>query len=159
MPAQQPFGHDVPSQTQTPPLQRWPAPQGGPLAPQAQVPFGRQRSAFAPQVVHAPPPVPQLPTPAVRQLVPEQQPLAHDTPSQTQAPLTQCWPAAHGAPPLPHTQAPFGEQWSDRTGSQGLQAPPPLPHASIAGGWQLPPLQQPVGHEVASHTHAPATQR
>jgi hypothetical protein len=43
--------------------------------------------------------------------------------------------------------------------AQSKQARPPLPHAvSRFPGWQSPPLQHPE-HDVASHVHAPSTQR
>jgi hypothetical protein len=36
---------------------------------------------------------------------------------------------------------------------------PPAPHIAALGTTHWLPLQQPVGHEFESHTHAPATQR
>lgn len=35
---------------------------------------------------------------------------------------------------------------------------PSVPQVEAAGGWQMAPVQQPVGQEAASHTHAPFTQ-
>lgn len=35
---------------------------------------------------------------------------------------------------------------------------PFVPQVDAAGGWQMAPVQQPVGHEAVSQTHAPATQ-
>jgi hypothetical protein len=157
VPEQQPFGHEVASHTQAPPTQRWPAVQAAPLAPQEQVPPARHRSAVTPHAVHAPPAVPQLATEAAWQALPEQQPPAHETPSQTQLPCTQCSPGAQAAP-APHTQLPAAEQPSARVPSQTPHAPPPLPHEDGDGVWQLPPAQQPLGHELASHTQWPPRQ-
>ena len=42
---------------------------------------------------------------------------------------------------------------------QEAHAPPPVPQAESDGVVQVVPLQQPVGHEVASHTHVPLTHR
>jgi len=88
------------------------------------------------QVVHAAPVAPQAIVDGVVQVEPEQQPvqlvglqLLHTPPAQ--GPLPQFW-----------------------------QAPPPLPHmaGSVPGRHDVP-AQQPEGHEVPSHTQAPATQR
>jgi hypothetical protein len=43
--------------------------------------------------------------------------------------------------------------------SQVPQAPPPVPQLALLGALHVVPVQQPVEHEVASHTHAPPTQR
>jgi hypothetical protein len=43
--------------------------------------------------------------------------------------------------------------------SQALHAPPLAPQLPSDGTAQVLPLQQPVGHDVASQAHAPATQR
>jgi hypothetical protein len=64
-----------------------------------------------------------------------QQPLAHDEPSQTQAPARQRWPvlqAAHWPPAAPHEE-------SDVPLTQAL------------------PMQQPFGHDCGLQVHAPPT--
>jgi hypothetical protein len=157
VPEQQPFGHEVASHTQAPSTQRWPAVQAAPPAPQAQVPPARHRSAVTPHALHAPPPVPQLAMEAAWQELPTQQLPAHETPSQTQLPCTQCCPGAQAAP-APHTQLPAAEQPSARMPAQAIHAPPPLPHADGDGAWHVLPAQQPLGHELASHTQWPPRQ-
>lgn len=66
-------------------------------------------------------------------------------------------PAAHAAAdPQPHR--PFAEQVSARTGSHATHVPPEVPQVAAAGSTHAPLLQQPFGHDVALHTHAPLTQ-
>jgi hypothetical protein len=61
LPVQQPFGQDVALQTQVPPEQTCPVPQGGPL-PQAQLPVAEQLFAtVAVQAMHAEPFFPHVP--------------------------------------------------------------------------------------------------
>lgn len=109
-------------------------------------------------VVHAEPPAPHaLGAVPGKHVVPLQQP-PHDVPSHTHAPPTQCWPAPH-ASPLPQRHAP-PLQVSARTGSHAAHDAPAVPHALVVGtALQLVPAQQPVGHEVASHTQRPPAQR
>lgn len=57
-PVQQPVGHDVASQTQAPPTQRWPLAQAAPL-PQRQAPCTEQVSALlGSQATHIAAPIP-----------------------------------------------------------------------------------------------------
>ncbi len=68
-------------------------------------------------------------------VVPEQQPLGHDTEQIGQTPAVQ----------VPEPQV--------------VHAAPPAPHAAfVVPGTQLVPWQQPV-HEAGSQTHAPPEQR
>lgn len=91
-----------------------------------------------------------------RHVVPSQHP-AHEVPSQTHAPPAQCWPTVHAAPP-PHVQVPVAEQPSERpSAAQSVQRPPAAPHEVGERDMQSLPAQHPVGHELASHTHAPPT--
>jgi hypothetical protein len=91
-------------------------------------------------VVHAAPPVPHVDGDSDAhgtQAPPLQQPLGHEVASQTQALAdwlhSSPWPQAlHVAPPVPHDVL-----FCDVYGS----------HVPVG-----PPLQQPFGHEVASHT-------
>jgi hypothetical protein len=154
---QQPFGHDVPSQTQVLPTQRWPGVHVAPV-PQRQSPVAEQLSDRPSQAMQLEPAIPQAATERVEQVAPLQQPPGHDVPSQTHRPLSQCWPPAHAADE-PHAQLPSLAQWSALDGSQGLQAPPLAPQLPSVGVLHTLPVQQPVAHEVASHTHAPPTQR
>ena len=135
-PEQQPLGQLVGLQSlQTPPAQIRPA----------------QSWQTAPPAPHALLAVP------VRQVVPEQQPLAHDVRSQTHIPLTHRWPVAHGAP-LPHWQAPVAEQRSDAA-PQLTQALPETPQLATPAVLHVVPLQQPAWHDSVSQMHAPPTQR
>ncbi len=135
-PEQQPLGQFVVLQSlQTPPAQIRPA-----------------------QSWQAAPPAPhELLAVPVRQAVPEQQPLGHDVRSQTHAPLTQRWPAPHGAP-VPHWQAPAAEHRSEAA-PQLMQALPELPQLAAAAVLHVVPLQHPPLHESVSQMHAPPTQR
>jgi len=205
VPVQQPVAHEVASQTHALPEQRWPVPQAA-AVPQPQVPSVRQLSALAgsqptqptplePQAVavggsvqvapeqqppaqladvhpvqmpplHVPgrhdwqaaPPVPHAVSslfPA-RQVVPEQQPV-HDSASQIQLPPEQRWPAPHGCP-LPHRQAPVGEQVSALARSHATQVAPSAPHVDNVRALQVDPVQQPFAQEVASQRHRPPAQ-
>lgn len=73
------------------------------------------------------------------------------------APATQASPAPQGAL-VPHLQLP-PLQLSLVSASQLPHVPPPVPQLALLGVLQVFPAQQPVEHEVASHTHAPPTQR
>ena len=98
----------------------------------------------------------------------------HDDESHTQLPPTQCRPllqdpVAH-VPPHP-SLAPhaFPEQSGTQTHEpwvqlqpfgQTAQARPPVPHAvGLFPSSQPPPPHHPPAQDVASHRHAPATQR
>jgi hypothetical protein len=158
VPEQHPFGHEVPSHTHAPPTQRWPTEQGAP-PPHWQLPVAEHRSAVIPQLVHAPPFAPQLPTACALQVVPEQHPVGHDVPSHTQLPCAQRWPAPQ-AGPAPQPQLPVAEQLSAVMTLHATHARPADPQLVSDGGvTQVVPLQQPLGHDVPSQTQAPATQR
>lgn len=91
-------------------------------------------------------------------LPPSQQPLAHETESQTHCWFTQRLPAPHAAPE-PQAQLPPVHR-SAIAALQLVQDPPPVPHSCSVGGCVQTPLwQQPVGQEVASQTHTPMSQR
>jgi hypothetical protein len=156
-PLQQP-AHDAGSQVHAPMSQRWPGPHGGPP------PHWHEPAVLQPSVrtgshaMHAMPGAPHaLCEIAVVHEVPEQQP-PHDVGSHTHMPISQRWPALHAAPP-PHAHCPDVEQRSERTGSQGRHALPPLPHVPWVAVRHVVPSQQPMLHDVASHTHEPPMQR
>ena len=156
-PAQHPLGHEVASQTQLPPRQRWPAPQAEP-APQAHEPAAVQLSAVEGlQVVQAPPPAPQRASVAETQVVPSQQPFGQEVGSQTHAPATQRRPAPH-AGPLPQAQLPVDEQRSAASASQPTHATPPTPQVSTEGALQVAPEQHPFGQEVRHPLQLPFVQ-
>jgi hypothetical protein len=156
-PWQQPVEHEVASHTQTPATQRRPASHAAP-APHWQVPAAEQLSAVVgSQLTQVPPPVPQVPRPAVTQLPDAQQPLAHDWALHTQAPATHTVPGPLGGP-LPQAQVPVvASQVSLAAAGQATQAPPPVPQVGTAGTRQAPPAQHPPAQEAALHTQAPAT--
>jgi hypothetical protein len=88
---------------------------------------------------------------------PEQQPLAHDSASQTQAPPTQCWLSPHGAA-VPQRQEPFVAQRSAVI-PQAAHAAPPGAQLDSDNVRQVFPEQQPLPHDMASQTQLPPTQR
>jgi hypothetical protein len=76
--------------------------------------------------------------------------------SQTQVPLTQCRPGAHGAPVDPQTQLPLLHV--SAVMPQSVQVAPLVPHVEVLEVWQWPLVsQQPLGQLVLSQTHAPLT--
>lgn len=155
-PSQQP-AHEVPSQTHAPPTQRWPDPQGA-LVPQRHAPPASQRSAVVVlQATQAAPPAPHAASEGVVQIAPEQQPLGHVVASHTHPPSTHSWPAAQ-AGPVPQRHSPSAHE-SAIAESQATHAAPPAPHVVLELARHVLPSQQPLGHEVASHTHAPPAQR
>jgi hypothetical protein len=135
--SQQPLGHEVASHTQPPLTQRWPAAQALPPGPHEQeVPT--QRSALAPHATQAAPPEAQpVAGPLAVQVLPVQQVL------QVMAQPVHA-PPTHESPELHVTHA--------------LPAVPQLV-GSVAVMQLLPRSQQPLPHEVASHTHMPPRQR
>ena len=153
LPWQQAFGQLVASQVQAPFTQCWPAAQGAPV-PHLQAPLV-QLSAVMPQATQARPEVPQLPRAGWVQLLPAQQPCGHEVESQTQAPLTQCWPMTQ-AEPVPHAQAPLRQE-SALPAAQAEQLPPIGPQALVETLVQTLPAQQPVVQEFALQTQAPLT--
>jgi hypothetical protein len=87
--------------------------------------------------VHASPPMPQAFVERALQVGPEQHPVAHVAAQPVHTPLMQLSPVGHIS-----------------------QALPPLPHApAVLPASHEPFEQQPVGHEVPSHTQAPFRQR
>ena len=91
---------------QWPPWHFCPATQLG-LAPHAHPPLAQVSLSARSQVRHLPPLVPQALGSFTAQKLPLQQPLGQLLESQTQAPLTQCWPSAQGPPVAPHWQTPL----------------------------------------------------
>jgi hypothetical protein len=87
-----------------------------------------------------------------------QQPSGHERMSHTQPLPMQRWPGRQAAP-VPQRQPPAVEQLSASTGSQVTHVDPASPHESTARSRQRPDMQQPLGHELASHTHWPPAQR
>lgn len=122
---------------QEPPKQRCPLPHRPPPDPHRQTPPS-QRSAFEPQAVHAPPPLPHWDVDGETQVLPEQQPDGQDVALHTQTPPWQRWPAPHAAPP-PHRHWP-PLQVSATVLSQATHAAPPEPQAATeVPVWQAPP--------------------
>lgn len=89
---------------------------------------------------------------------PRQHPLGQEVALQTHAPLTHAEPAPQ-AGPLPQRHVPeVASHPLAVSGAQAVHATPPTAQAEIVGVMQAPPAQHPYGHEVASHTQAPAMQ-
>lgn len=155
---QQPVGQEIASHTHAPETQRRPLLQAGAL-PQVHAPAAEQRSAVVEShATQVPPPTPQLAAEMVLQAPFAQQPLGHDVALHTHVPLTQVVPGPH-AGPVPQRHAPLTASQALAAGSaQAAQAAPPVPQALADGGLHTPPAQQPLGHDCALHTHAPATQ-
>jgi len=136
-PLQHPFGHEVELQTQLPPLQICPAPQGAEV-PQLHAPALEQLSALvATQAAQAFAATPHVENVEVSHAAPRQQPLPQLLGVQAeQVPL-----ASH--------------VWGD---GHVEHAEPPLPHAeAVLPGSQVVPEQHPCGHEVPLQTQAPDT--
>jgi hypothetical protein len=136
-PAQQPSGHDVPSQTQVLPTHRWPIAHAA-LAPQRQAPAAEQLSARASHTAHVEPASPQVSKERVAQVAPWQQPLGHEVASQMHRPAAQRWPPAQAAP-APQAHAPVGPQRLALLASHASQADPPIPQVVSDGASQTPP--------------------
>jgi hypothetical protein len=157
LPLQQPAHPEVASQTQAPPLQRRPAPQGGPL-PHWQAPEAEQPSAVLPQSMQAPPRGPQAAPVRAVQTFPEQQPEVQVDALHWQTPETQADPMEQAAK-TPQRQAPLLQTLA-RVVSQTWHWAPLAPQAesAVPSGTQVVPEQQPVGQEVALQTQAPPEQ-
>jgi hypothetical protein len=115
LPAQQPPGQLVPSQTQAPPTQRCPLAQGAP-APQAQLPAAEQLSArTGSQGTQATPALPQASRVGALHAPAAQQPSAHDAASQAVLPsIRQSGEQPSPATRLPssHSSMPSRTTWS-----------------------------------------------
>jgi hypothetical protein len=153
--SQQPFGHDVASHTHLPPRHSCPAAHGRPL-PQVQMPPVHESDFVASQAEQAAPAAAHAFAAHGVQTLPLQQPFVHDVASHTHAPPTQACPGAH-ARPAPHAQTPAAHE-SERSGSHAMHVLPFVPHVDELVAMHVAPLQQPLAHDVASHTHAPPTQ-
>ncbi len=148
LPWQQPVGQLVPSHTQLPPTQRWPAAHGA-FAPQRHAPFAHVSACVALHTRQLAPAAPQPPAVLPGWQAPSrQQPLGQLVASHTQLPATQRWPALH-AGFVPHAQAPAVHR-SARVGLQAAHTAPPAPHAAVVSPvWHAPFWQQPVAQFVA----------
>jgi hypothetical protein len=138
LPLQQPDPHEVGSHVQEPLTQCCPAAQAAP-DPQAQLPEDEHESARrGSHATQAAPPAPQArAVVGLVQTLPLQQPPVHALAQSPQTPLLQSCPDV-----------------------QAVQDEPAMPH-EVGLGLLLQLLllsQQPLAHEVASHTHAPPTQ-
>lgn len=158
-PLQHPVAHEVASHRQRPFAHRWPGPHGAP-APHRQSPAVEQLSALAGgQARHAPPSAPQVPSARALQTPFEQHPSGQDAAEHPQPLPTHAWPTGHCGS-VPQRHAPEAEHMLARVASHAEQLAPAEPHAPLVVGlthWLL--VQQPVGHEVESHLHAPPTHR
>jgi hypothetical protein len=128
--------------------------------PQTHAPAAEQPSADSGvHAEHAAPGAPHAVTDGVVQVLPLQQPSGHEVTSHTHEPCEQWSPCRHGAP-VPQRQSPVPEQLSASAGSHATQLAPPVPHVFVERSSQVWfALQQPLGHDVASHTQRPPAQR
>jgi hypothetical protein len=129
-------------------------------APHWQAPVAEQALAVTVlQDTQVPPAVPHAASDGVLQTPPAQHPVGQVCELQTQAPLTQALPAAHGPGPVPQRQVPVApSQRSARVVSQAMQAAPRVAQPLNAGAWQVPSLpQQPVEQDALLHPHVPLT--
>lgn len=156
LPEQQPVAHEVPSQTHAPLRQRCPTTQAPP-PPHVHLPAAEQASALpGVQAAQLAPAVAQAASAkGVHTPCEEQQPSGQDVASQAHTPCEQCSPAPHGLP-VPHRQAPVASQLSLDNALHVTQDAPPVPQLVALRAWHAPALQQPLGHEVPSHTQSPA---
>lgn len=159
LPLQQPLGHEAILQTQPPRPHTWPGPHSASV-PQRQAPVAEQAFALlTSQALHIAPGAPhEVPEVGFTQTLPMQQPPGHDVWSHTHVVFTQRRPLPH-APVAPHWQAPMLEQRSAFAVSQPTHAFPAAAHEPSVRELHAAPLQQPLGHDVASHSQLPATQR
>jgi hypothetical protein len=153
--SQHPAGQLAALHTHAPPTHASPWPHGG-LVPHWQAAPTHESAVLGWHTMHAAPPAPHVASDGELHVAPLQQPLGHEVVSQTHCPLWQRCPAAHGRA-LPQVHEP-AEHASASVGSHVMQPPPEIPHALIDIAVQVLPLQQPIGHEVASQVHAPAKQ-
>jgi hypothetical protein len=133
-PEQQPVVHVMAHPVHTPDAQLWPPG----------------------QLLHMVPPLPH----ALSVLPPwhwllAQHPDAHELASHTHAPLRQCWPVTHAAPP-PHLHAPVAEQESDDPAAHAAHAVPGGVQAARENVVHAPCEEQhPLVHEVGSQVQTP----
>lgn len=136
-PEQQPLAHDWASQTHEPSTHTCPGEHAGP-EPHSQVPPFEQRLAFVvSHPVQASPPTPHAASEGDSHVAPTQQPAAQfDALHPVQTPPTQFWLLGHVS-----------------------HADPLAPQdAVVVPATHWPSEQQPSGHEVTLHTHAPCEQ-
>lgn len=129
---QHPDGQLEASQTQTPPLHRWPVAQARP-EPQEHSPAALQLSAVTPHGAHACPVGPQASRSRLVHVLPTQQPW-HVVAHEPHAPFTQGSPEGHAE-----------------------HAAPRAPQAVVAvPATHSVPLQQPLGHVSGEHAAPPS---
>jgi hypothetical protein len=135
----------VPLQTQVPPEQAAPAPQGGPL-PHVHTPLAGSHpsAAVASHIAQVPPPMPHAPIAGALQTPFAQQPLGHDCELQTQFPATHTLPMPH-AVLVPQRHSPEALQRLARVRSHVTHAEPLEPQLPRAAAVQVAPEQQPLG--------------
>lgn len=125
--------------------------------PQRHTPSSQRVERPAVQAWQAPPPRPHVAVPpsCARHWLPSQQPLGHESASQTHVPPRQRWPGAQ-AGLLPHRHAPLAQTLVPASAVQSAHWLPALPHEALVGGvTQVVPWQHPVAQDAASHTHTP----
>jgi hypothetical protein len=87
-----------------------------------------------------------------------QHPLGHDVASQTHSPSEHRSPSPH-ALLIPQRQTPIDEQLSASWVPHCTHVDPAEPQLESERAMHVVPLQHPLGHDVASHTHRPPAHR
>ena len=156
-PLQHPPQPENSSQRHWPLKQRKPGPQGR-LLPHRQMPLTHWSAVLKSHDSHASPHVSKLVN-FDWHTVPEQHPPSHDAVVHTHWPEPlHCVPGPHDGP-VPQPQPPSVRHVL-LVAPHAVHVPPAGPHAPTVGGeTHAPAWQQPVGHDVASHTHVPPLQR
>jgi hypothetical protein len=90
--------------------------------------------------------------------LPLQQPFGHDVASHEHEPWEQCSPGLQEGP-VPQRHSPPAEQLSAACPSHLTQVAPALPHVASDRRLHVAPSQQPLGHDVSSHTQSPPLHR
>jgi hypothetical protein len=162
LPSQHPAAQLVPSQTQAPPTQRWPAWHASP-APQAQAPPAEQ--PLLDEVshdTHAIPPLPHDPRDRVVQVAPAQQPSGQEVAVQAPAPSTR-QTAEQPSPDavLPSSHSSSGDR---RIPSPQIAGVPRVrvaltisPRRTATACWSLPTIASPARPSTRRSTVVPAS--
>lgn len=130
---QQPLAQLAEVHLHCPPTHCWPAPHEAPV-PHPHWPVGKQALLTnASHAMHVAPGAPQAAADVGVHVLPAQHPASQLATSQMHCPPEHRCPAAHGAPVVPHTQAPDGLHRSVFCASQAAHATPPSPHVGNDG--------------------------
>jgi hypothetical protein len=132
-----------------------------PFVPHVHLPVAASQPSdtLGSQAWHVAPPSPHAVLLGVTHCNPWQHPLGHEAAVHEHLPWTHCWPLPHALVAVPHTHVPAALHVSPTFGSHVVQVAPLAPHVVTPAVSHVVPLQQPVVHDVESHTHWPPTHR